>query len=73
MMYDFVTSNVPIHVNYPRLFWQASLLPTDVMINTQGRKFARRKVEQRECGKQLIRDMYDLSYEEHESADQDIL
>ena len=73
MMYDFVTSNVPILINYPRLFGQTSLLPTDVMINTQGRNFARRKVEQRECDKQLIRDMYDLSCKERESADQDIL
>ena len=73
MMYDFVTSNVPILINYPRLFGQTSLLPTDVMINTQGRNFARRKVEQWECDKQLIRDMYDLSGKERESADQDIL
>ena len=73
MMYDFVTSNVPIPINYPRLFGQTSLLPTDVMINTQGRYFARHKVEQRECDKQLIRDMYDLSCKERESADQDIL
>ena len=73
MMYGFVTSNVPSYVNYARLFGQTSLLPADVMINTQQRMFARRKVEQRECDKQLIRDMYDLSAEERASADQDIL
>ncbi|MGI9470290.1 MAG: putative sugar nucleotidyl transferase, partial [Rubripirellula sp.] len=73
MMYGFVTSNVPSYVNYARLFGQTSLLPADVMINTQQRMFARRKVEQRECDKQLIRDMYDLSAEERESVDQDIL
>ena len=73
MMYGFVTSNVPSYVNYARLFGQTSLLPADVMINTQKRMFARRKVEQRECDKQLIRDMYDLSAEERESVDQDIL
>jgi UDP-N-acetylglucosamine diphosphorylase/glucosamine-1-phosphate N-acetyltransferase len=73
MMYGFVTSNVPSYVNYARLFGQSSLLPADVMINTQKRMFARRKVEQRECDRQLIRDMYELSREERESADQDIL
>ena len=73
MMYGFVTSNVPSYVNYARLFGQTSLLPADVMINTQKRMFARRKVDQRECDRQLIRDMYDLSCEERESADQDIL
>ena len=73
MMYGFVTSNVPSYVNYARLFGQTSLLPADVMINTQQRMFARRKVQQRECDKQLIRDMYDLSADERESVDQDIL
>jgi glucose-1-phosphate thymidylyltransferase len=43
------------------------------MINTQQRMFARRKVAQRECDKQLIRDMYELSADERESVDQDIL
>ncbi|MEM1069972.1 MAG: putative sugar nucleotidyl transferase [Planctomycetota bacterium] len=73
MMYGFVTSNVPSYVNYARLFGQTSLLPADVMINTQRRMFARRNVEQRECDKQLIRDMYDLSVDERASVDQDIL
>lgn len=73
MMYGFVTSNVPSYVNYARLFGQTSLLPPDVMINTQQRMFARRKVEQRECDKQLIRDMYEISADERESVDQDIL
>lgn len=73
MMYGFVTSNVPSYVNYARLFGQTSLLPPDVMINTQQRMFARRKVEQRECDKQLIRDMYEFSADERESVDQDIL
>lgn len=73
MMYGFVTSNVPSYVNYARLFGQTSLLPADVMINTQQRMFARRKVQQRECDKQLIRDMYDLTSDERESVDQDLL
>jgi glucose-1-phosphate thymidylyltransferase len=73
MMYGFVTSNVPSYVNYARLFGQTSLLPADVMISTQQRMFARRQVEQRECDKQLIRDMYDLSVAERQSSDQDLL
>lgn len=73
MMYGFVTSNVPSYVNYARLFGQTALLPTDVMINTQKRMFARRKVSQRECDQQLIRDMYDLSADEREAVDQDML
>jgi len=73
MMYGFVTSNVPSYVNYARLFGQTSLLPADVMINTQRRMFDRRNVEQRECDKQLIRDMYDLSVDERASVDQDLL
>lgn len=73
MMYGFVTSNVPSYVNYARLFGQTSLLPPDVMINTQKRMFARRKVEQRECDKQLIRDMYAQSADEREMVDQDLL
>lgn len=72
MMYGFVTSNVPSYVNYAKLFGQTSLLPPDVMINTQKRMFDRRRVEQRECDKQLIRDMYELSEDERQS-DQDIL
>ncbi len=73
MMYGFVTSNVPSYVNYARLFGQTSLLPPDVMINTQQRMFSRRKVEQRECDRQLIRDMYELSADEREAVDQDML
>lgn len=72
MMYGFVTSNVPSYVNYARLFGQTSLLPADVMINTQKRMFARRKVQQRDCDMQLIRDMYQITAAER-SADPDIL
>lgn len=72
MMYGFVTSNVPSYVNYARLFGQTSLLPPDVMISTQKRMFARRKVEQRDCDKQLMRDMYHLTLEER-GADPDLL
>jgi len=64
MLYGFVTSNVPSFVNYARLFGQTATLPAEVMISTQARMFARRKVEQRECDQQLIFDMFDLTEEE---------
>jgi UDP-N-acetylglucosamine diphosphorylase / glucose-1-phosphate thymidylyltransferase / UDP-N-acetylgalactosamine diphosphorylase / glucosamine-1-phosphate N-acetyltransferase / galactosamine-1-phosphate N-acetyltransferase len=70
MMYGFVTANVPSFVNYARLFGQTSTLPADIMINTQQRMFARRKVEQRECDRQLIKDMFDLTVDERELAEQ---
>ncbi|MCD0463076.1 putative sugar nucleotidyl transferase [Roseiconus lacunae] len=69
MLYGFATSNVPSFVNYARLFGQQSLLPAEVMINTQQRMFARRKVEQRECDIQLIQDMYRLSAAERDGGD----
>ena len=73
MLYGFVTSDVPSFVNYGRTFGQTSQLPMDVMITTQQRMFARRNVEQRECDKQLIRDMYQQTMAERDSADVEIL
>jgi len=64
MLYGFVTSNVPSFVNYARLFGQTATLPPEVMISTQARMFSRRKVVQRECDRQLIFDMFDLTEEE---------
>ncbi len=64
MLYGFVTSNVPSFVNYARLFGQTATLPPEVMISTQARMFARRKVQQRPCDQQLIFDMFDLTEEE---------
>lgn len=64
MLYGFVTTNVPSYVTYARLFGQTSMLPSDVMISTQSRMFARRKVDQRECDRQLIVDMFDLTEDE---------
>ncbi len=73
MLYGFVTTNVPSYVNYGRTFGQTAQLPADVMITTQQRMFARRQVEQRECDKQLIRDMYDRSVAERDAAEFEIL
>jgi len=73
MLYDFVTSNVPSFVNFARTFGQSSLLPAEVMVTTQARMFARRRVEQREIDRQLIHDMYERSIAEHEAADIEIL
>jgi glucose-1-phosphate thymidylyltransferase len=70
MLYGFATSNVPSFVNYARLFGQTAPLPADVMINTQARMFARRKVRQRDCDKQLILDMYERTADEREAVDQ---
>ncbi len=64
MLYGFVTTNVPSFVNYARLFGQTATLPAEVMISTQARMFARRKVEQRECDRQLIFDMFELTEDE---------
>lgn len=64
MLYGFVTSNVPSFVNYARLFGQTATLPPEVMISTQARMFARRKVQQRPCDQQLIFDMFELTEEE---------
>lgn len=70
MLYGFATSNVPSFVNYARLFGQTAPLPAEVMISTQARMFARRKVQQRDCDKQLILDMYEQTADERESSEQ---
>jgi UDP-N-acetylglucosamine diphosphorylase / glucose-1-phosphate thymidylyltransferase / UDP-N-acetylgalactosamine diphosphorylase / glucosamine-1-phosphate N-acetyltransferase / galactosamine-1-phosphate N-acetyltransferase len=66
MMYGFVTSNVPSFVNYARLFGQMATLPPEVMVSTQQRMFARRKVQQRGCDLQLIYDMHRLTQMERD-------
>jgi glucose-1-phosphate thymidylyltransferase len=68
MLYGFVTTNVPSYVNYARLFGQVTELPPEVMVATQRRMFARRKVEQRPCDIQLILDMYELTRAERQLA-----
>lgn len=68
MLYGFVTTNVPSFVSYARLFGQVTELPPDVMIATQQRMFSRRKVVQRPCDMQLIRDMFELTREERTIA-----
>ncbi len=61
MVYGMATTNVPSFVNYARAIGQMGLLPPEVIITTQRRMFGRRKVEQRDCDAQLIRDMYHLT------------
>jgi len=58
MVYGMATTNVPSFVNYARSIGQMGLLPPEVIITTQRRMFGRRKVDQRDCDSQLIRDMY---------------
>lgn len=68
MLYGFITTNVPSYVNYARLFGQVTELPPEVMVATQKRMFARRKVEQRPCDVQLITDMFELTRHERQLA-----
>lgn len=70
MMYGFVTGNVPSYVNYARLFGQTSLLPPEIMVNTQARMFARRNVTQRPVDIALIHAMYHNTECERQSSDQ---
>jgi glucose-1-phosphate thymidylyltransferase len=68
MLYGFVTTNVPSFVNYARSFGQVTELPPEIMVATQERMFARRKVAQRPVDKQLLQDMYELTRHERQLA-----
>ena len=70
MVYGFVTSNVPSFVNYARLFGQVTEAPVDIVVQTQARMFQRRKVEQRPCDIQLLRDMFELTRHERQLANE---
>lgn len=68
MLYGFVTTNVPSFVNYARSFGQVTELPSEIMVATQQRMFARRSVAQRPCDVQLLHDMYELTRHERQMA-----
>ncbi len=68
MAYGFVTTSAPSFVNYARQFGQLTEMPVDVQITTQGRMFARRDVPQRECDRQLLRDLFVLTQAERDAA-----
>ena len=68
MVYGFVTTNVPSFVNYARSFGQVTEAPVEVLVATQARMFARRKVDQRPCDIQLLHDMYELTRHERQIA-----
>ncbi|MBL8830566.1 MAG: hypothetical protein JNM18_26570 [Planctomycetaceae bacterium] len=68
MVYGFVTTNVPSFTNYARLFGQVTETPAEVLVATQARMFARRKVQQRPCDTQLLYDMYNLTSHERQMA-----
>jgi glucose-1-phosphate thymidylyltransferase len=70
MVYGFVTTNVPSFVNYARSFGQVTEATIDVVISSQERMFKRRNVEQRECDRQLLRDIYDLTRNERQLANE---
>lgn len=73
MVYGFVTRNVPSFVNYARLFGQVTELPPGVMVSTQERMFKRRNVQQRPCDIQLIHDMYGLTRDERQLAEEPLV
>ena len=68
MLYGIVPANVPSFVNYARSFDQITEVPPEVMITTQSRMFARRKVEQRDVDIQLIKDMFELTVAKRQAA-----
>ena len=70
MVYGFVTTNVPSFVNYARSFGQVTEATVDVVISSQARMFQRRNVEQRPCDVQLLRDIYDLTRNERQLANE---
>ncbi|MDA7949883.1 MAG: glucose-1-phosphate thymidylyltransferase [Pirellulaceae bacterium] len=70
MAYGFVTTNVPSFVNYARSFGQVTEIAPEVMVATQQRMFARRKVDQREADRQLMSAMYDHTRYERQLADE---
>ena len=73
MVYGFVTTNVPSFVNYARSFGQVTELPPSVMESTQKRMFARRQVQQRPCDIQLLHDMYQLTRNERQLAEEPLV
>lgn len=73
MVYGFVTTNVPSFVNYARLFGQVTELPAAVMEATQKRMFARRGVDQRPCDIQLLHDMFMLTRNERQLAEEPLV
>ena len=64
MVYGFATTNVPSFVNYARTFNEVGNLPPEVIVTTQKRMFARRKVTQRPCDIQLVHDMHRATAQE---------
>ena len=68
MLYGFITTNVPSFVNYARTFGQVTETSIETLVATQARVFARRKVEQRPCDIQLLRDIYEMTKHERQLA-----
>ena len=63
-LYGYVSGNVPSFVNYAKSFGEITLQTVEVMQVTQQRMFSRRNVEQRDCDRQLLADMYQLTVDE---------
>ncbi len=70
MAYGFVTTAVPSFVNYARSFGQITEIPTELMVLTQERMFLRRNTKQRPCDVKLIHDMFELTRNERQLANE---
>ncbi len=70
MLYGFVTTNVPSFANYARSFGHSTEASAESAEVTQGRMFGRRKLEQRPCDAQLIRDLFKLTAGERNLPDE---
>ena len=63
-LYGFVSEDVPSFSNFAKSFGQVTEMSADVMIETQRRMFVRRHLNQRDCDKQLISDMFRMTQEQ---------
>ena len=61
MVYGFAASDVGAFTNDAQLLGKVTSVGAEVMLQTQARMFARRNVVQRDCDKQLIRSMFELT------------
>ena len=69
-VYGTVTTNVPSFANYARSLGDVTDHPSDVMIVTQKRVFARRGIEQESRHVRLLRDIYNIESPKRELANQ---
>lgn len=66
LVYGFATNNVAPFTNDAQLWGKATAVDPQVMIQTQGRMFARREVVQRDCDRELITAMFELTRDQRD-------